>query len=279
MKMNTDGWKQKIQTGMRSRDKLGSKEFNVKKLILNAFSKEKKAKRVMKQKERGILMILGSLVFGYATYTFLYEPINQERSQVQEMYAQSQKRVLDIQTQLDNQTSLLKSINLYTEKLKEYKLKYPNYRTENEILKVVENVLAKESKSPATFVKGMTKQALKSTIYTFIGNKSLNSMLSNEAFFNVVKDDNAKDSSSQNKDTEIPEEDQSNFEYTEVSFSVEDVTKQQGIRIMNDFYEYERVIIPESWKLIDTSKDGKYRLEATVLFFAYRDDDQAEPLF
>lgn len=254
------------------------------KYLYTFFSKDKDAKKVLKQSERGILLIMGSLLAGYITYSLLYQSSVKEHQTVQETYSNSERRRLEIQTHLDNQSSLVKSIENQEKKLSNYKIKYPNYLTDNEILKVIEEILAKEHVSPATFTKGDTKMAQKSIMNTFITNKGIGDLMKDKSYFGSTQDGDGKsqngssNSTSANDGTTVQENDKSNFEFTEVSFSVNDISQQRGLNIMNSFSKYERIIIPESWKLIG-GDDNNYRLEATVLFFAYRDSDNFDSLF
>lgn len=255
----------------------------IKKFTISYFSKDKKAKRVMKQSERGIIMIIGAIIIGYGAYALLYQPSVSKHDKVLDEFAKTEHRRQDIVTHLNNQASLLKSIDQYNNKLNEYKIMYPNYRTQNEILKVISDLLAKEGISPATFVKGETKMAQKSIMQTFISNKQLQDKVLSYKYFGGAGD---KDKSAANQQSNqdaangtIPDADKTNFQYTQVSFSVDELTKQRALNIMDTFSKSKRIIIPESWNMSSTGTDGKYRLEATVLFFAYRDQDSPESLF
>lgn len=264
--------KEKIET-----KKVSISVNSVKNHLISFYSKDKKAKHTMKQSERGVILIVGSLLVGYITYSFLYQPAQRDYAEVQKTHTKTEQRRMEIQTQMDNQSTLLKQIQLYGNQLRGYKLKYPNYRTENEILKVIEEMLAKEKTAPSTFVKGNTVMAQKSKMQTFITSKALNMFINDISYFGEV-DENGQPVAPAAEGSEIPESDRSNFEFTEVSFSVNDITQQRGLFIMDTFSKSERVIIPESLKLISDEND-RYRLEATVLFFAYRDTEKADPLF
>lgn len=265
----------------------------IKKTVFSYFSKDKKAKRVMKQSERGIIMIIGSIIIGYGAYALLYQPSVEKRDSVMKSYAKTETRRQDILTHLNNQATLLKNIDKYNAELNTYKAMYPNYRTQNEILKVVSDLLAKENASPATFVKGPTKMAQKSVMLNFINNKQLQSKVKSYQYFGGTTTTDKKDgsnadgttsqpssdqSTSQDPNAAVPEADKTNFQYTEVTFSVVDLSKQRALDIMDTFSKSKRIIIPESWNM-SGGEDGKYRLEGTVLFFAYRDKDSPEPLF
>lgn len=257
-----------------------------KQYIISYFSKDKKVRRVMKQSERGVMMIVGAIIVGYVAYAFLYKPSVSNHNKVMDTYSKSENRRQDILTHLSNQSSLLKSIDLYDKKLNTYKEMYPNYRTQNEILKVISDLLAKEGVSPATFVKGDTKMAQKSVMLNFINNKHLQDKVKSYKYFggvNVANNNNTNNANSNQPAQDsangtVSEGDKSNFQYTEVSFSVVNITKQRALDIMDTFSKSKRVIIPESWNM-SGDQDGKYRLEGTVLFFAYRDKDSPEPLF
>lgn len=233
-------------------------------------TREEKVKRRLKQSEKGIFMIVGSLIIGMISYTFFVSPQITKNEKVSKEEAKSMDSRLEIEAQIENKNDTEVMIFELEEQLNDFKNKYPNYRTENEVLSVLNEILTKNKVRASSVQVVRSTPATKGEIANFINTKGLTDNMDNKEYFGGAEENTETPQDTTQEGSE--ETEKALFEYTKVTLVVSDISQTKGFELLNQIHDYERVILPDKVNLTSTDQKS-YTLEATLLFYAYRPDE------
>ena len=242
--------------------------------------KDKKVKRKFKQIEKGVLLLIGAIGIGYASNALLITRVDEQLSQTQDTYRQSQSEWTEVQALIDNQEATKEHIQEMQQQLEEVGNKYPNYRTENEILIVLNDLFAPSGVSVSSISVTPSAQVQKAEISALISQKGLTEYVENAQYFNsgaVTEEQPAADTTTE-EGTEVGAR-ETKFDVTEVTFSVDEISKDQALRLSQTLYSSSRILIPKNLSIIGSSgEENVYSLQGTLMFYSYRISEDTESL-
>lgn len=231
-------------------------------------NKEKKIKRKLKQSEKGIIMIMGSLIIGYGVYQYYLTPVSEKHNSISAAEVESIKKRDELEANITSIQSIKADVSMLEVSVEQFKAKYPNYRTENEILLLLDELASRQGAKVSTVKINNSVNVSKSDIATFISNKGIGPYLKNQNYFVVEKTDGESSSNDNNEKTEPT----TGFVYATVSFSIKDLSSEEALNLLGEIYTSNRVMLPESLKM-STLTDGKVSVDGELYFYAYRDQE------
>ena len=241
--------------------------------------KDKKVKRKFKQIEKGILLLIGAVVAGYASNVLIITKVDEQMNQTQDIYRQSQSERTEVQALLDNQEATEEHIQEMQQQLEEVGNKYPNYRTENEILIVLNDLFAPSGVSVSSIAVTPSVQVQKAEISALISQKGLAEYVENAEYFNTgAAAEQPASGSAAEEGTEAAAR-ETKFDVTEVTFSVNQITREQALGLAQMLYSSPRILIPKNLSIIGSGgEDNVYSLQGTLMFYSYRISEDTESL-
>lgn len=249
--------------------------------VLNSMvnrKKDKKVKRKFKQIEKGALLLVGAIVVGYASNVLLISKLDDRFSETQSEYRQSQSERSEVQALVDSQDLIVENIEKMQGELESVGNKYPNYRTENEILIVLNDLFAPSGVSVSSVSVVPSVPVQKADISAMISQKRLTEYVENAEYFSSGAP--AQTESSGTGDTELPPaERETKFDVTEVAFSVDDITQSQALELAERLYDSSRILIPKNLSITGSGdEETVYSLSGTLMFYSYRISEDTESL-
>lgn len=240
--------------------------------------KEDKIKREFRQIEKGIIMIVCSLVIGFMVYSWFYVPVNNDFTKVEIKQTESNQKRLIVQAQVEGKAMSQKRIVQYTKELEKVKAKYPNVRTQNECIYILSKVVEAHGVKPDNINVGMVTPVTKMDISTSIQQKVIMDKLNplSSAYFSsaVPEEGNMEETAGmaeQNPEDAVIET--TNFEYMMLGLSVSELTKEKAYEIIESIKKDPRIIITESLRVYSEGEAvGNYSIEGNFYFYAYRED-------
>lgn len=257
-----------------------AREGGVKK-VLNSMvnrKKDKKVKRKFKQIEKGAILLVGAIVVGYASNALLISKVDDRLTQTQNEYRASQSERSEVQALVDSQDLILENIEEMQGELEAVGNKYPNYRTENEILIVLNDLFAPSGVSVSSVSVVPSVQVQKADISALISQKGLAEYVENSEYFNTGAP--AQPENSTAGETELPPaERETKFDVTEVTFSVDDITQSQALDLAQRLYDSSRILVPKNLSIVGSGdEETVYSLSGTLMFYSYRISEDTESL-
>ena len=257
-----------------------AREGGVKK-VLNSMvnrKKDKKVKRKFKQIEKGAILLVGAVVVGYASNALLISKVDDRLTQTQNEYRASQSERSEVQALVDSQDLILQNIEEMQGELEAVGNKYPNYRTENEILIVLNDLFAPSGVSVSSVAVVPSVQVQKAAINALISQKGLTEYVENSEYFSTGAP--AQPENSTAGETELPPaERETKFDVTEVTFSVDDITQSQALDLAQRLYESSRILVPKNLSIVGSGdEETVYSLSGTLMFYSYRISKDTESL-
>ncbi len=257
-----------------------AREGGVKK-VLNSMvnrKKDKKVKRKFKQIEKGAILLVGAVVVGYASNALLISKVDDRLTQTQNEYRESQSERSEVQALVDSQDLILQNIEEMQGELEAVGNKYPNYRTENEILIVLNDLFAPSGVSVSSVAVVPSVQVQKANINALISQKGLTEYVENSEYFSTGAP--AQPENSTAGETELPPaERETKFDVTEVTFSVDDITQSQALDLAQRLYESTRILVPKNLSIVGSGdEETVYSLSGTLMFYSYRISEDTESL-
>ena len=257
-----------------------AREGGVKK-VLNSMvnrKKDKKVKRKFKQIEKGAILLVGAIVVGYASNALLISKVDDRLTQTQNEYRASQSERSEVQALVDSQDLILQNIEEMQGELEAVGNKYPNYRTENEILIVLNDLFAPSGVSVSSVSVVPSVQVQKADISALISQKGLSEYVQNSEYFNTGAPVQPENSAA--GETELPPaERETKFDVTEVAFSVDDITQSQALDLAQRLYESTRILVPKNLSIVGSGdEETVYSLSGTLMFYSYRISEDTESL-
>ena len=257
-----------------------AREGGVKK-VLNSMvnrKKDKKVKRKFKQIEKGAILLVGAVVVGYASNALLISKVDDRLTQTQNEYRESQSERSEVQALVDSQDLILQNIEEMQGELEAVGNKYPNYRTENEILIVLNDLFAPSGVSVSSVAVVPSVQVQKANINALISQKGLTEYVENSEYFSTGAP--AQPENSTAGETELPPaERETKFDVTEVTFSVDDITQSQALDLAQRLYESSRILVPKNLSIVGSGdEETVYSLSGTLMFYSYRISKDTESL-
>ena len=242
--------------------------------------KDKKVKRKFKQIEKGVLLLIGAIGIGYASNALLITRVDEQLSQTQDTYRQSQSERIEVQALIDNQEATEEHIQEMQRQLEEVGNKYPNYRTENEILIVLNDLFAPSGVSVSSIAVTPSSQVQKAEISAMISQKGLTEYVENAQYFNtgaapaeqLTADMNTEEGAEAGAR-------ETKFDVTEVTFRADEISQDQALRLSQTLYSSSRILIPKNLSIIGSSgEENVYSLQGTLMFYSYRISEDTESL-
>ena len=242
--------------------------------------KDKKVKRKFKQIEKGVLLLIGAIGIGYASNALLITRVDEQLSQTQDTYRQSQSERIEVQALIDNQEATEEHIQEMQRQLEEVGNKYPNYRTENEILIVLNDLFAPSGVSVSSIAVTPSSQVQKAEISAMISQKGLTEYVENAQYFNTgaapAEQLTADMNTEEGAEAAARE---TKFDVTEVTFSADEISQDQALRLSQTLYSSSRILIPKNLSIIGSSgEENVYSLQGTLMFYSYRISEDTESL-
>ena len=242
--------------------------------------KDKKVKRKFKQIEKGVLLFIGAIGIGYASNALLITRVDEQLSQTQDTYRQSQSERIEVQALIDNQEATEEHIQEMQRQLEEVGNKYPNYRTENEILIVLNDLFAPSGVSVSSIAVTPSSQVQKAEISAMISQKGLTEYVENAQYFNTgaapAEQLTADMNTEEGAEAAARE---TKFDVTEVTFSADEISQDQALRLSQTLYSSSRILIPKNLSIIGSSgEENVYSLQGTLMFYSYRISEDTESL-
>lgn len=242
--------------------------------------KDKKVKRKFKQIEKGVLLLIGAIGIGYASNALLITRVDEQLSQTQDTYRQSQSERIEVQALIDNQEATEEHIQEMQRQLEEVGNKYPNYRTENEILIVLNDLFAPSGVSVSSIAVTPSSQVQKAEISAMISQKGLTEYVENAQYFNTgaapAEQLTADMNTGEGAEAAARE---TKFDVTEVTFSADEISQDQALRLSQTLYSSSRILIPKNLSIIGSSgEENVYSLQGTLMFYSYRISEDTESL-
>ncbi len=251
------------------------------KKVLNSMvnrKKDKKVKRKFKQIEKGAILLVGAVIVGYASNALLISKVDDRLTQTQNEYRESQSERSEVQALVDSQDLILQNIEEMQGELEAVGNKYPNYRTENEILIVLNDLFAPSGVSVSSVAVVPSVQVQKANINALISQKGLTEYVENSEYFSTGAP--AQPENSTAGETELPPaERETKFDVTEVTFSVDDITQSQALDLAQRLYESTRILVPKNLSIVGSGdEETVYSLSGTLMFYSYRISEDTESL-
>ncbi len=251
------------------------------KKVLNSMvnrKKDKKVKRKFKQIEKGAILLVGAVIVGYASDALLISKVDDRLTQTQNEYRASQSERSEVQALVDSQDLILQNIEEMQGELEAVGNKYPNYRTENEILIVLNDLFAPSGVSVSSVSVVPSVQVQKADISALISQKGLSEYVQNSEYFNTGAPVQPENSAA--GETELPPaERETKFDVTEVAFSVDDITQSQALDLAQRLYESTRILVPKNLSIVGSGdEETVYSLSGTLMFYSYRISEDTESL-
>ena len=242
--------------------------------------KDKKVKRKFKQIEKGVLLLIGAIGIGYASNALLITRVDEQLSQTQDTYRQSQSERIEVQALIDNQEATEEHIQEMQRQLEEVGNKYPNYRTENEILIVLNDLFAPSGVSVSSIAVTPSSQVQKAEISAMISQKGLTEYVENAQYFNTgaapAEQLTADMNTEEGAEAAARE---TKFDVTEVTFSADEISQDQALRLSQTLYSSSRILIPKNLSIIGSSgEENVYSLQGTLMLYSYRISEDTESL-
>ena len=251
------------------------------KKVLNSMvnrKKDKKVKRKFKQIEKGAILLVGAVIVGYASNALLISKVDDRLAQTQNEYRASQSERSEVQALVDSQDLILQNIEEMQGELEAVGNRYPNYRTENEILIVLNDLFAPSGVSVSSVSVVPSVQVQKADISALISQKGLSEYVQNSEYFNTGAPVQPENSAA--GETELPPaERETKFDVTEVTFSVDDITQSQALDLAQRLYESTRILVPKNLSIVGSGdEETVYSLSGTLMFYSYRISEDTESL-
>ncbi|MEG2270428.1 MAG: hypothetical protein RSA06_00160 [Erysipelotrichaceae bacterium] len=238
-----------------------------KSLLRKNATKEKPIKREFKQIEKGAIMIVCSIVAGYLLFTFIYKPINEEFIRVETLQIESNNKRNMIQQQVEGKELTKKRITLMKKELKKFKDKYPNARTQNEVVLIVSNLIEKSGVKPTSISIGTIMPVQNSQIATTITQKNVQGNLADPNYF--MQSATPEGEAAPVDPTTAPK---ANFEYSLLGLTVSEISKEKAYEIVSLIRSNPRIIIADSLKVHSADDGATYTIDGQLYFYAYRQD-------
>lgn len=254
--------------------------------------KDVQARRELKQSEKGIIFIAVALLGCYFIYTNFYTVKNKELKGITSLKVESVDKRNEIETQLALQDQTKTEIADLEKQMQLYKSMYPNYRTQNEVLVVLNSLLGSHINNVTSITVNNSIPVTKTDINASITAKGLSTVIENATYFTPSKEAGADTTQSTSDTTQnttnadgtanpdgtgttAPD---TKFEYSETTFTVGSINSMsEALQIVKALNSSNRIIIPSRLKI--TGIKGTYAVEGTLYFYAYRNSQDAENLF
>lgn len=251
--------------------------------------KDKAVKRKFRQIEKGVFLIVGAIIVGYASDALFISKVSDQAAQVESEYRASQAERTEVQALISNQDATQANIDDMREQLAEVGQRYPNYRTENEILIVLNNLFASSGVSVSSITVTPNTQVQKAQIGALISQKGLTEYVEGADYFTgtaaagtegaaaasgtsaaagAASGDAAADGAATTRETK--------FDVTEVTFSVSEISRDQALELSRVLYDSDRILIPRNLSV--TGDEDTYALQGTLFFYSYRISEDTESL-
>lgn len=254
--------------------------------------KDKAVKRKFRQIEKGVFLIVGAIIVGYASDALFISKVSDQATQVESEYRASQAERSEVQALISNQDATQANIDDMREQLAEVGQRYPNYRTENEILIVLNNLFASSGVSVSSITVTPNTQVQKAQIGALISQKGLTEYVEGADYFTgtaaagdegtagtaaasgtsaaagAASGDAAADGAATTRETK--------FDVTEVTFSVSEISRDQALELSRVLYDSDRILIPRNLSV--TGDEDTYALQGTLFFYSYRISEDTESL-
>lgn len=234
---------------------------------------DKKIKRKWRQIEKGCFMLVGALVVGYASNALFITKVDERMSQTETAYQESQFERVEVQSLLDNQEATKEHIQEMETQLEAVGLKYPNYRTENEILIVLNELFAPRGVSVSSIAVTPSSQVQKGEIGALISQKGLTDYVDDAGYFGtaaVLEETAAADTQTETSEEGARE---TKFDVTEATFSVEGIDRAKALELAETINSSTRILIPKSLSIIGNADGTEYSFQGTLMFYSYRVND------
>lgn len=242
--------------------------------------KDKKVKRKFKQIEKGVLLLIGAIGIGYASNALLITKVDEQLSQTRDTYRQSQSERSEVQALFDNQEATKEHIQEMQQQLEAVGNRYPNYRTENEILIVLNDLFAPSGVSVSSVAVTPSAQVQKAEISALISQKGLTEYVENAEYFNTgaATAEQSESGAATEEGAEATAR-ETKFDVTEVTFSVDQISREQALGLAQRLYSSSRILIPKNLSIIGSSgEENVYSLQGTLMFYSYRISEDTESL-
>lgn len=239
--------------------------------------KDSKVRRELKQSEKGIVLIVVGIFLTFFSFNYFYTPQQNKHREVSSLKAESMSNRNEVEAQLAKKDDTKDLIKKLQKKLDSYKSMYPNYRTQNEVLLLLNPILGESVGNLSNITVTYPIPVLKEDISKSITQKGLTSNLKNSSYFAAQP---TEDTDTTAPATENSEGTATNtkFEYTEANITISNLgSSSQALEIVKKLHASDRIIVPSSLKIVESS--GSYNVEGTLYFYAYRDSKQVENLF
>lgn len=242
--------------------------------------KDKKVKRKFKQIEKGVLLLVGAIGIGYVSNALLITKVDEQLSQTQDTYRQSQSERTEVQALVDNQEATKEHIQEMQQQLTEVGNKYPNYRTENEILIVLNDLFAPSGVGVSSIAVTPSAQVQKAEISALISQKGLAEYVENAQYFNTgaaTEEQPAAGTTTEEGAEAAARE--TKFDVTEVTFSVDQISREQALGLAQRLHSSSRILIPKNLSIVGgNGAENVYSLQGTLMFYSYRISEDTESL-
>ncbi|MEG0576382.1 MAG: hypothetical protein RR500_00810 [Bacilli bacterium] len=244
---------------------------------------KKGEKRKLKQSEKGIVMIIFSLVIGYCVYNFVLTPISNNRAIVEKTKNETAKKRDDLEAEINNRGKTLQQINELEKEVEGYNKKFPNARTRNEILVIANKMFSEAGVKLDSLEVAEVVPVTKEEIGVSIINKGIAKSIKSEKLFTAniqtdgttAKAPEKPETPSTDPNAKAPEATQQPFDSTIANFKVSDLAYSDAYGLIEKINKTERLIIPNTLNVIKGG-DSKYSVEGSLLFYTYRNSDPIE---
>lgn len=237
---------------------------------------ENPEKKKLKQRDKGILMILGSVIIGYCAYNFLLTPVNKTMLSSEKKSNEVARQRSDLELELEKKVNTQNEINTLKIEVDGYTKKFPNTRTRNEILVVLNTVISGIGGKLDSVEVGNSTPLTTSDVGLSIQTKGIAPLMKDAAYFtaNISADAGNEQGTAQTSEDgkDAGTAPKQPFESTLATIKVSDLSYSEAYAFIDKIHKTERLVVPKTMSVIK-SDGSKYNVEGDLLFYTYRNTD------